>query len=131
MLFDLLVLDGDFYAAMVNNDIKAIELIRSSKDVALPLIVIGELLGGFHHGNRFEKNSDGLKEFLAKPTCRVLMPSFETSEIYGKLYSELRESGKMIPTNDLWIAALVIEYEGVLGSFDKHFKSIDRLKLVA
>ena len=36
----------------------------------------------------------------------------------------------MIPTNDIWIAALTIEYEGTLATYDKDFAAIQGIKLV-
>lgn len=129
MNHDLLVMDSDFYSTVVSNDLKARSLIQNSIDIAFPLIVIGELLCGFRSGNRYDKNYAELKAFLSRPSCRILIPSYETAEIYGKLHSELRSLGKMIPTNDLWIAALTIEYEATLATFDKHFKGLNKLQL--
>jgi tRNA(fMet)-specific endonuclease VapC len=127
--FDLLVLDTNFYSALAKNDSQAIDLVRASREVAFPQIVIGELLGGFQYGSRFEKNLSELKKILAKPTCRVLMPTMETAQIYGRLYAELKKHGSMIPTNDIWIAALIIEYEGVLATYDTDFAAIAEVRL--
>jgi tRNA(fMet)-specific endonuclease VapC len=129
MNFELLVLDTNFYSALAKNDPRARGLIRTAREIALPLIVIGELMGGFHHGSRFEKNMSELQDVLAKPSCRILMPSIETAENYGQLYAHLKRQGKMIPTNDIWIAALTIEYEGVLATYDTDFDDIPGLQL--
>lgn len=130
MDFDLLVLDTNYYSALAKNDPRVILLIRHSEEIALPHTVIGELLGGFHYGSQFDKNYKDLNRVLAKPTCRVLMPSIETANIYGRLYANLKKRGKMIPTNDIWIAALTIEYEGTLATYDKDFNAIRDIKLV-
>ncbi|HVC35866.1 MAG TPA: type II toxin-antitoxin system VapC family toxin [Candidatus Dormibacteraeota bacterium] len=131
MDFDLLVLDTNYYSALAKNNPRARSLVRNSEEVALPHTVIGELLGGFYYGSQFDKNYSDLKRVLAKPSCRILMPSMETAKIYGRLYAELKKSGKMIPTNDVWIAALTIEYEGTLASFDKDFTVIPDIKLIS
>ena len=130
MYFDLLVLDTNYYSALAKNDPSVNSLIRNSEEIALPHTVIGELLGGFHYGSQFDKNYNDLKRVLAKSTCRVLMPSIETANIYGRLYADLKRRGKMIPTNDIWIAALTIEYEGTLATYDKDFSAIEGIKLV-
>jgi predicted nucleic acid-binding protein len=114
--FDLLVLDTNFYSALAKNDSQAIDLVRASREVAFP-------------GSLFEKNLSELKKILAKPTCRVLMPTMETAQIYGRLYAELKRHGSMIPTNDIWIAALIIEYEGVLATYDTDFAAIAEVRL--
>jgi predicted nucleic acid-binding protein len=130
MRFDLLVLDTNYYSALAKNDPKVSSLIRASEEIALPYIVVGELLGGFYYGNRFERNYNDLQKVLAKPTCRVLMSSIETAKIYGQLYADLKKRGKMIPTNDIWIAALTIEYEGTLATYDTDFSIIKDLRLI-
>jgi predicted nucleic acid-binding protein len=130
MRFNLLVLDTNYYSALAKNDPKVNSLIRASEEIALPHIVIGELLGGFYYGSRFERNYNDLQKVLAKPTCRVLMPSIETAKIYGQLYADLKRRGKMIPTNDIWIAALTIEYEGTLATYDTDFSIIKDLRLI-
>ena len=129
MRFELLVLDTNFYSALAKNDSQATNLIRTSNEVAFPQIVIGELIGGFQYGNRFDKNLAELKKVLDKPSCRVLMPSMQTAGIYGRLYAHLKKHGRMIPTNDIWIAALTIEYEGTLATFDTDFIDIPELQL--
>jgi predicted nucleic acid-binding protein len=125
----LLVLDTNYYSAFAKKDRRVIELIRNSEEIALPHTTIGELFGGFCYGNQFDKNYSDLKRFLAKPTCRVLMPTIETAKLYGQLYADLKKRGKMIPTNDIWIAALTIEYEGTLATYDKDFSVIKDIKL--
>ncbi len=130
MDFGLLVLDTNYYSALAKKDVSVNSLIRNSEEIALPHTVIGELLGGFHYGSQFDKNYNDLKRLLAKPTCRVLMPSIETANIYGRLYADLKRRGKIIPTNDIWIAALTIEYEGTLATYDKDFAAIQDIKLV-
>ncbi|MGH7196133.1 MAG: type II toxin-antitoxin system VapC family toxin [Candidatus Saccharimonadales bacterium] len=129
MHFELLVIDTNFYSAFTKRDQRAIQLLRASQEVALPLTVLGELFGGFRYGNKTENNLAELREFLARPSCRTLLPSLETAPIYGQLYAELKKHGSMIPTNDIWIAALTIEYDGVLATFDRDFAAIPQLKL--
>ncbi len=131
MDLDLLVLDTNYYSAWARNNPGVSSLVRRSKEVAFPHTVIGELLGGFYFGSQFDRNYSDLKRVLAKPTCRIIMPSMETTKIYGRLYADLKKRGKMIPTNDIWIAALTIEYEGTLASYDKDFKVIPDIKLIS
>jgi len=130
MGFDLLVLDTNYYSALAKNDPGVTSLIRNSEEIALPHTVIGELLGGFHYGNQFDKNYNDLKRVLAKPTCRVLMPSIETANIYGRLYADLKKRGKMIPANDIWIAALTIEYEATRATYERDVSAIKGIKLI-
>ena len=126
----MLVIDTNFYSALARGNERTKQLIRSAEEIALPHTVIGELLGGFRYGTKFDKNYSDLQEMLSRPSCRVLMPSMETTNIYGKLYAGLKKKGTMIPTNDIWIAALTLEYEGKLATFDTDFDSIRELEII-
>ena len=129
MSFALLVLDTSFYSALTKNDPRVQKPIRDAEERALPLVVIGELQAGFHYGSQLEKNQAELQKVLAKANCGILLPTMQTSLIYGRLYADLKRRGKLIPTNDIWVAALTIEYEGTLATFDNDFSVIPKLNL--
>jgi tRNA(fMet)-specific endonuclease VapC len=46
------------------------------------------------------------------------------------LYRQLRAQGTPIPTNDLWIAALVVEHDLRLLTRDSHFQVLPQLQLL-
>jgi tRNA(fMet)-specific endonuclease VapC len=68
-----------------------------------------------------------LHRFLAEPGVEVLYASESTTYHYAGLYRQLRNQGTPIPTNDLWIAALVIEHQLMLATRDRHFASVPQL----
>ncbi|MCC5848001.1 MAG: hypothetical protein JJU29_07890 [Verrucomicrobia bacterium] len=49
---------------------------------------------------------------------------------YARLFKQLREQGTPIPTNDLWIAALVEQHTLFLYTRDHHFQHLPQLPLV-
>ena len=98
-------------------------------EVWMPLVVLGEILAGFYGGTREELNARLLREFLATPTVNVLFPGRETAERYARLFVQLKKTGAPIPDNDLWIAALTLEYDLVLITRDQHFQRIPQLLL--
>ncbi|RLB16513.1 MAG: VapC toxin family PIN domain ribonuclease, partial [Deltaproteobacteria bacterium] len=49
------------------------------------------------------------------------------SREYAKIKNALREKGRPIPENDIWIAAIAVQYNLTLVSRDDHFKRIDGL----
>jgi tRNA(fMet)-specific endonuclease VapC len=57
----------------------------------------------------------------------VLNVDADTAATYGRLKSELSSAGKIIPDNDLWIAALAIQHNLPLVSRDQHFGNITGL----
>jgi tRNA(fMet)-specific endonuclease VapC len=45
----------------------------------------------------------------------------DTTHHHARLFHQLRRQGTPIPTNDLWIAALVVQHELHLFAHDAHF----------
>ena len=68
-----------------------------------------------------------LQRFLASPRVSVLLPDDQTTHYYGQLHQQLRDDGRTIPTNDLWIAALAVQHDLVLCTSDRHFRQIPQL----
>jgi tRNA(fMet)-specific endonuclease VapC len=71
-----------------------------------------------------------LQRFLRKPHVRVLYASDTTTRTYATLYRQLRQAGTPIPTNDLWIASLVVEHGLVLYTRDAHFRRLPQLEVL-
>ena len=70
-----------------------------------------------------------ISDFLS--IAMVLLPDNATTEHYGELKDELATAGKLIPDNDIWIAALAVQYDLPLATRDAHFGSVTRLKTLA
>lgn len=54
-----------------------------------------------------------------------------TASYYGQIMANLDKSGKPIPTNDVWIAAMAMQHQLVLVTKDKHFNEIEGLEIKA
>ncbi|MBN2243815.1 MAG: PIN domain-containing protein [Acidobacteria bacterium] len=91
--------------------------------------MLGELFTGFHRGDRFSSNKQELKRFLSKDGVKIIDVTMETSEIFGEIKASLRRSVKMIPLNDIWIAAHAVETGSKLVTCDSHFRQIAGLRL--
>ena len=48
----------------------------------------------------------------------------KTGDFYARIFSFLKSAGTPIPTNDMWIAACVVESGATLLSFDGHFTNV-------
>lgn len=73
-------------------------------------------------------NSRKAAENLAKvealvTRCTVLNVTVATAKVYAELRLALRQKGKPIPENDLWIPALCVEHQVPLAAADAHFDS--------
>ena len=93
----------------------------------MPLVVIGELLYGFRHGSRLERNVGELHTFLGNSRVGVPAMNFTTAERYSRIAATLRAKGRPIPSNDIWIAAQAMETGADLVSCDRHFAEVDGL----
>jgi tRNA(fMet)-specific endonuclease VapC len=122
-----LVLDTNRYCDFWNALPQAVQVIDDADDIYLPFIVVGELRGGFLHGSRARENERALQAFLNQEGVEVLWPDDATTRHYGQIYRQLRQQGTLIPTNDIWIAALVVQHGLTLYARDKHFDHLPQL----
>ena len=97
--------------------------------IYLSSIVIGELFAVFFGGNKITKNRHDLNNFISKSGVQIIDVTIETAEIFGEIKNELSKKGKMIPVNDIWIAAQTIETGSKLLTFDCHFNNISGLRI--
>jgi tRNA(fMet)-specific endonuclease VapC len=125
-----IALDTNRYRDLSEGDAEVRRLLEEAESVHLPFVVLGELRAGFSLGKKGRANERVLQRFLAKPGVEILYPSDATTRAYASLYRQLREQGTPIPTNDLWIAALVVENDLALCSRDDHFLYLPQLNIV-
>ncbi len=125
-----LALDTNSYVALAKGDLQLLNIIQHARTIFLPFIVVGELRAGFLCGKYSSRNEKAFQRFLASARVTILYADEQTTHHYATIFSDLKKKGKPIPTNDLWIAALAIEHNLVLHSFDKHFRMIGRLSII-
>lgn len=94
-------IDSNVIIRFINGDETIRDFLKKLEDIQIPSVVLGELLFG----------------------------ADKTAEIYGKIKSELQRNGRILPENDMWIAATAIENNLTLCSQDKHFLEISNLSL--
>ena len=100
-------------------------LSRPDATFFLPVPVVGELRYGALNSRRSAENLSEVERLVNR--CRVLDITSTTAAVYARLRLGLKEKGKPIPENDLWIAALCVEHEVKLAAVDGHFDGIDEL----
>ena len=113
-----------------------IEVFKGNKEIAdylyklpeifISSIVLGELYIGINRVANRAKHLKRLNDFLKLTT--ILNVDDETAAIYGAIIADLYKLGKPIPTNDVWIAAIAIQYNLTLLTADRYFEEIDNLK---
>ncbi len=122
-----IAVDSNRYSDLLRGAPKAIEIFETATEIYFPLIVIAELRAGFAQGTQAEQNERNLMKVLNQEAVYVLSPDVQTTFHYAKLYAQLRKQGKPIPTNDLWIAALVIQHQLILFDRDSDFDHMPQL----
>jgi tRNA(fMet)-specific endonuclease VapC len=100
-------------------------LAQPRNDIVLPAPVIGELRYGALNCRRAVDNLADVERLVSR--CRVLDVTASTAATYAQLRLGLKQKGKPIPENDLWIAALCVEHGIPLATLDGHFDAVEGL----
>ena len=124
----MVVLDTNIVIAMFRQEESVLEPIRQGAVIHVPIIVIGELYFGAAKSQRKEENRQRIEQLTEQVTLLYCLD--ETPKYYAQIKQELKQKGRPIPENDIWIAALAQEYGLPLVSRDGHFKYIDDLSLI-
>jgi tRNA(fMet)-specific endonuclease VapC len=122
-----LALDTNRYSDLARGDASIVEVVEAADEVCLPFIVVAELRAGFVHGTQGPRNEAALRRFLMKAGMGILYADEQTTHHYATVYRQLRKQGTPIPTNDMWIAALVLQHSLVLCARDVHFDALPQL----
>jgi tRNA(fMet)-specific endonuclease VapC len=122
-----LTLDTNRYTDLCRGEVSVVETAEIAEEVWLPFIVLGELRAGFAVGSQGPRNEAVLRRFLLKSRVGVLYADEQTTHHYAAVYRQLRKQGTPIPTNDMWIAALVLQHSLVLFARDTHFDMLPQL----
>ena len=121
------LIDTNIYSLAMKGDTHTVKTLRKIDRIGFSAISIGELLSGFKGGRRETGNREELNIFLDSPRVVVHPVDEETADFYASILNNLKTAGTPIPTNDIWIAAVVFQHGYKLFSNDKHFKLVPGL----
>ena len=120
-----ILLDSNAYSLRVQGHGDVAALVRRAEEVLFSAVVVGELMYGFRRGGHFERNAAHLRSFLDNPCTSFVAVGPVTADRYSRIAAALRAKGRLIPTNDVWIAARAMETGADLVSADAHFEHVD------
>ena len=123
-----MILDTNALSAAADRDPAAMEVVARAESLAVPVIVLGEYRLGIAQSRRRTEYENWLRDWIG--TVTVLDINDDTSHHYAAIGLELKRSGKPIPANDLWIAALCREHSLPLLSHHRHFDVVKGLKRI-
>nr|NQU92826.1 type II toxin-antitoxin system VapC family toxin [Bacteroidota bacterium] len=121
------ILDTNIIIALFAGDQDVLEEIAIAGEIFIPSIVVGELLYGAHNSGKPDQNIKKIEKFCND--IQILNCDISTAQVYGLVKKQLKDIGKPIPENDIWISALSKQHQIPLVSRDKHFDNIPELDL--
>lgn len=121
-------LDTNIAIDILRGDQITLQFLQSFDTVYLPATVRGELLYGLFKSDRRTKQEPRLRAFLR--TCKPLNCNQLVAEEYAIIKLQLKNDGKPIPENDIWIAAISNVNQIPLMTRDKHFDYVTSLKKI-
>jgi tRNA(fMet)-specific endonuclease VapC len=119
--------DTNRYVDLCKGVAETVEVLESADVIVLPFVVLAELRAGFLLGRRQVENERSLHTLLLKDGVDVVYADDQTTHHYASVYRQLRKQGTPIPTNDMWLAALVLQHNLALHARDRHFDHLPQL----
>jgi tRNA(fMet)-specific endonuclease VapC len=119
------LLDTNIVIALLQGDDTVLSNLDRAPEVFIPAVVIGELFFGAAKSGRPAENIARVEQFAAG---RIVVPcDLVVAREYGRLKQQLREKGRPLPENDLWIAAMAKYHDLILVTRDRHFHQVPDL----
>jgi len=121
------LIDTNIVIALFANNSEVKQYLDNVSEVFIPAIVLGELYYGAYKSSRVHENIARINDFAS---CNIVLScDEETARWYGQIKDDLRKKGRPIPENDIWTAAIAIQYELTLVTLDEHFQDVDGLQV--
>lgn len=119
------ILDSNAIIALLDGNKAVARMLENVQQVLVPAIVCGEIDAGAQGDTKRERATrEAFASFLEMEQVAVLPVIRKTGEFYARIYSFLKSAGTPIPTNDIWIAAGVLETGGLLITTDRHLLAL-------
>ena len=120
----LVALDTSIVVAALRGDPAVRQRLATVQGV-ITATVVGELFVGAHLAAQSGRQ---LQEVLQLLTTSIVLPcDQDTGKYYAQVTVALRRQGTPIPDNDVWIAAVALQYALPLVTRDAHFERVPGL----
>ena len=103
------LLDTNVVIALLEGEAVVKDQFAQADEVFVSSIALGELYFGAGKSGRPQTNLARIDEFAADNV--VLGCDTDTARRYGEVKNALRLKGRPIPENDIWIAAVAVQYD--------------------
>jgi len=119
------LLDTNIVIALLEGDETVLSNLDQAPEVFIPAVAVGELFFGAAKSGRPSENTARVEQFAAG---RSIVPcDLEVAREYGRMKQRLKEKGRPLPENDIWIAATARRHGMVLVTRDRHFQEVEDL----
>ena len=123
-----IVLDTNIAVAFMAGDRAISQCIAESQRVILSVVVVGELFYGAQNSGRPAHNFRRVEDLVAR--SEVVDINLETARNLGIVKTALRQKGKPIPNNDIWLAAVAQQFDAALATRDAHFDVVEGITVI-
>ena len=123
-----MILDTNAVSASLGGDKALAQVLRGAPRHHLPVPVIGEYQFGLLALRQERRYRELFRKLEAESI--VLCPERETADHYAAIRFDLKQRGRPIPENDLWIAALARQHSLAIVSNDVHFDHVGGVRRV-
>ena len=132
MTMNAIVVDTNVLIEFLEKDNRITELLGQYDKLLIPAAVDAEFRAGLDTSTKSGyRGARLLDEMLGDDTLDFLSVGRDESLKYAMLYRVLRQQGTPIPINDIWIAATALVRNVPVCTFDKHFRRVPLLQVVA
>ena len=123
-----MILDTNALSAFIDGVTEVGAILAIQNRAAIPVIVLGE----FQYGILGSRHRKTYEQWLAVHLRQfdILPITAETTLPYASLRATLKRSGRPIPANDAWIAALAMQHGLPILSRDQHFDALPDLRRI-
>lgn len=120
------LLDTNIVIALLDGDDAVLSNLDRAPEVFIPAVALGELFFGAAKSGRPSENMAKVERFAAGRA--IVSCDLDVAREYGRLKQRLKEKGRPLPENDLWIAAAAKRHGMVLVTRDRHFHEVEGLR---
>jgi tRNA(fMet)-specific endonuclease VapC len=121
--------DTNAFIALLAGDASVGAILDAADDVFLAAVVLGELTYGALDSRMAD--TDLARIQAVRDECRFAAVDEAVVAAYGRVRLGLRQRGRPIPENDIWIAATAIATGAAVLTRDEHFQAVDGLSLMS
>ncbi|MFN0103899.1 MAG: type II toxin-antitoxin system VapC family toxin [Bryobacteraceae bacterium] len=119
------LLDSNIIIAALEGDEWVLSKLDRVVEVFVPAVALGELYFGAAKSGRPVENTARIERFAADRA--IVACDHGVAREYGRLKQRLKEKGRPIPENDIWIAAAALHHGMTLVTRDGHFGEVEHL----